>query len=198
MKKTIEIEKPEVRYEAASGFLEGRYVEETVRTLGETGSIYKDRRSLDLMDGRRTAYRVSCHFEEKAGKKGGLFFGTSYVMPGKVGDEYFMTKGHFHSKKDTAEYYWCISGKGCLILMDEEGVCRAEEMIAGSLHYIGGNIAHRIANTDDADTLVVGACWPSDAGHDYETIAARGFSARLLEVGGQPRLVPEEQEPWES
>lgn len=188
----IQIDKPEIRYEPSTGSVQGKYVEETVRTIGETGSIYRDQKALVPMDSGRIAYRVSCHFEEKAGKEGGLFFGTSYLSAGKVGNEYFMTKGHFHSKRDRAEYYWCISGKGCLILMDEAGNCRAEEMTRGSLHYISGNIAHRIANTDDSETLVIGACWPSDAGHDYGTIAEEGFSARLLEVDGEPRLVTEE------
>ena len=31
---------------------------------------------------------------------GDLKFGTSIVFPGKVGDEYFMTKGHFHTLLD--------------------------------------------------------------------------------------------------
>ncbi len=38
---------------------------------------------------------------------GDIAFGTSIVYPGKVGDEYFMTKGHFHSIIDTAEVYLC-------------------------------------------------------------------------------------------
>ena len=33
---------------------------------------------------------------------GVLQFGTTILYPGKVGDEYFMTKGHFHTILDTA------------------------------------------------------------------------------------------------
>ena len=43
---------------------------------------------------------------------GDLAFGTSIVYPGKVGSEYFMTKGHFHQILDTAEVYYCMGGHG--------------------------------------------------------------------------------------
>jgi glucose-6-phosphate isomerase len=99
-----------------------------------------------------------------------------------------MTKGHFHSQTDRAEFYWGVKGKGMLILMDRSRKTWAEEVFPGSLHYIGGDVAHRLANTGD-ENLVVGACWPSDAGHDYEEIAINGFSARLMEVNGVPTLV---------
>lgn len=76
--------------------------------------------------------------------------------------------------------------------MDESGKCWFEPMQPGSLHYIPGYIAHRLANTGDTP-LRVGACWPSDAGHDYASIAEHGFTARLMNVGGVPTLVQEGQ-----
>lgn len=36
---------------------------------------------------------------------GDLAFGTSITYPGTIGDEYFMTKGHFHSILNTAEVF---------------------------------------------------------------------------------------------
>ena len=101
-----------------------------------------------------------------------------------------MTKGHFHAQSDCAEFYWGVQGKGVLILMDRDRNTWGEEVYPGSLHYIGQDIAHRLANTGDQN-LVVGACWPSDAGHDYDEIAGNGFSARLIEINGQPVLVSE-------
>ena len=55
------------------------------------------------------------------------------------------------------------------------------------LHYIPGGVAHRVANTGNS-VLSFAACWPSDAGHNYEEIANKGFSARLVEVDGTPKL----------
>ncbi|MBC7958313.1 MAG: cupin domain-containing protein [Vallitaleaceae bacterium] len=167
--------------------LQGADVTTSQRTLKEIVSIYERPEAVAPEDLEQIAYKVMAHLPVKEGTAGGLFFGTSILMPGKVGDEYFMTKGHFHSNIDTAEYYWCISGTGALILMDEEGNCQAKEMSPGALHYIPGRVAHRLANTGSCE-LVVGACWPSDAGHDYATIEKNGFSARLVDVDGVPTL----------
>ncbi|MDR3052015.1 MAG: glucose-6-phosphate isomerase, partial [Oscillospiraceae bacterium] len=35
-------------------------------------------------------------------RNGDLRYGTTIIYPGKVGEEYFMTKGHFHTVLDTA------------------------------------------------------------------------------------------------
>ena len=39
--------------------------------------------------------------------------------------------------------------------------------------------------------LIIGASWPSDAGHNYDEISQHGFSARLLDVADSPTLIPE-------
>lgn len=83
-----------------------------------------------------------------------------------------MTKGHHHAKRSRSEFYLAISGAGVLILMDEKRQMRFEAMATGSLHYVPSHTAHRIANAGDC-VLTVLACWPSDAGHDYESIAPR-------------------------
>jgi hypothetical protein len=33
------------------------------------------------------------------------------------------------------------------------------------------------------------ACWPADAGHDYDTIQQQGFPVRVFEQGGEPVIV---------
>ncbi len=47
---------------------------------------------------------------------GQLLVVTSVIQPGKVGDEYYMTKGHFHEKEDRAEVYVGLRGQGYLLL----------------------------------------------------------------------------------
>ena len=86
------------------------------------------------------------------------------------------------------EYYWCIKGEGVIILMDEQRNCRAEYLHPQSLHYIPGYTAHRVANTGTGE-LVFNACWPSDAGYNYDEILVNGFSARLLSIDDKPVLV---------
>ena len=175
-----------------SGYLSGDNISESKRTLGDLKNVFQDEAARAQMSPATIVSEVQSHMAVKDGTPGGLFFGTSNVMPGQVGGEYFMTKGHYHARRECGEYYWCIQGTGALILMDESGKCWFEPMQPGSLHYIPGYIAHRLANTGDTP-LRVGACWPSDAGHDYASIAEHGFTARLMNVGGVPTLVQEGQ-----
>jgi glucose-6-phosphate isomerase len=157
------------------------------RTLGDLSGIFEDEAARAALPPDTLVYEVYSHLPVREGTPGELFFGLTCLFPGKVGREYFMTKGHFHRQADRTEYYWCLEGEGALILMDGARKIRAEQMFPGSLHYIRGGFAHRVANTG-RQTLVFAASWPSDAGHDYETIATAGFSGRLLEVKGIPKI----------
>lgn len=182
--------KTDTNIDLQTGKLSGNMIE-SEKHISELRNVFKDEMARSQMPPDTLTYKVQMHKGEEEGKEGGLFFGTSFVYPGLVGNEYFMTRGHFHSKIDTAEYYWCVEGEGVLLLMDEERKCYTEKMTPGSLHYIKGRIAHRIINTGNK-ILAVGACWPSDAGHDYNSIEKDGFPVRVLCIDGEPALVKEE------
>lgn len=166
----------------------GEKVEKATRRLKDLKGIFHDEKAFSNMPKDTLAYEVSSFLPEKEGTPGGLYFGITYLYPGKVGDEYFMTKGHFHAQVDRAEFYWGIKGEGMLIMMDKNRKVWAERVFPGSLHYIPGGIAHRVANTGN-QMLSFGACWPSDAGHNYEEIAINGFEKRLLDCNGVPNLI---------
>jgi glucose-6-phosphate isomerase, archaeal len=168
--------------------IHGEPVINQTRKLKDIQNIFKQQEFFKSMDMEQTAYSVQCWMPVTEGTEGGLFFGASTIYPGKVGKEYFMTKGHFHTISGRSEFYWGIKGDGVLILMDRKRHTWAERIHPGSIHYIGGDIAHRLANTGQ-EKLIVGACWPSDAGHDYDEIAVNGFSARLMDIEGIPTLI---------
>jgi glucose-6-phosphate isomerase len=176
---------PGVFLDFATGDLTGSTVREDVRTLGELSGVFSDEGARSEMDPNQVVYRVQSFLPVPEGTPGGLFYGTSHIASGKVGAEYFMTKGHFHSRREAGEFYWGIEGEGLLLLMSEDGDCRSEKVARGTLHYIPGHTAHRLVNTG-SEALTVGACWPSDAGHDYQSVQERGFSVRVLDG---PRLV---------
>lgn len=173
-----------------TGMLAGDEIITTEKKLGQLTNVFRDEKIRVSMNQDLSVYKVQAWMPVKEGTPGGLFFGNSTVYPGKVGNEYFMTRGHFHALADTSEYYWCIKGEGVLLLMDERRIIKTQKMLPGSLHYIPGRTAHRVVNTGKQE-LVFNACWPSDAGHDYETINLDGFSARLIDVGGVPKMITE-------
>jgi glucose-6-phosphate isomerase len=168
--------------------LSGASVETMLRRISDMQGVYADKLALDDADPNEIVYKVDSCAPAKPGTEGGLLFGITHLMPGRIGAEYFMTKGHFHAKRDRAEFYWGIAGNGMLVLMDAEGNARTEDVRPGSLHYVPGHTAHRLVNTG-GDVLDVAACWPSDAGHDYGIIAESGFSLRVLMGALGPEIV---------
>jgi glucose-6-phosphate isomerase len=175
----------------SNAYFTGRGLETSRRTLAELGSFFHDQAALKEMQSTTLLYEVQSYQPLQEGMEGGLFWGNTTLYPGTVGDEYFMTKGHFHHIRDRGEFYVTRKGEGALLLMEEGGATTAEPMSTGSVHYIPGHRAHRVANTG-TEPLIFIACWPSDAGYDYTTIEKSGFSARLLKRNGVPTLVPQE------
>jgi glucose-6-phosphate isomerase len=170
------------------GTLKGDHIIDSKKTIAQLKNIFFDERARSGMDQNKIVYHVQAFLPVKQGTEGGLFFGTTWIEPGTVHEEYFMTQGHFHKLSNRAEYYWGIQGEGALILMNRDRSSRAELMHPGSLHYIPAHTAHRVANTGSIQ-LVFSACWPSDAGYDYEEIIKNGFSCRLFNKNGKPQLV---------
>ncbi|MDR2563452.1 MAG: glucose-6-phosphate isomerase [Prevotellaceae bacterium] len=168
--------------------LVGHGVETLVRTVGSLKGIFCDAAAFEKLPQDAIAYEVSSYLPVPEGSIGSLYFGITRIHPHLAGNEYMMTKGHFHTKSNCAEYYWGIEGEGVLLTMDTAGKCRAELCFPGSLHYIDGRLAHRMINISE-QIFSFGACWPADAGHDYQTIAETGFSARILKLNGKPCLV---------
>lgn len=156
----------------------GTVVESQCR-LADVGAIFADQAALTNMDSEQIIYRTVVWQPAPEGTPDVLQFGTSFIEPGCLGKEYFMTRGHLHARRESPEIYWCIRGTGLLVLQDEAGECRLERVCPGSLHHIFGHIAHRLVNVGD-EVLTVGACWPLDAGHDYSALEAHGFNCRIL------------------
>jgi glucose-6-phosphate isomerase len=163
-------------------------VRDSIKTLGQMDKIFLNEDARRAMDPQTVVYRVQGWYPVPEGTEGAQFWGTTEIQPGQVDSEYFMTYGHFHQKRDRTEYYSTVDGEGALILMGEDRETRMEPMSAGSLHFVPPNTAHRVANTGKVPLRVV-ACWPSDAGHDYDLIRMFGFGARLLNVRQKPLLV---------
>lgn len=189
MAVALEIRTPDYVTDWATGAVRGGGVVRAERRIADLDAVFADAEAFARLPADRLVYRTACVFPVPDGTEGGLFWGTTFIQPGMVGNEYFMTKGHFHAKADRMEAYFTYAGTGLLVLMDSDRTCWAERMTPGSTHLIPAYTAHRTVNTGD-DEFSFGACWPSDAGYDYESIAAAGFAARAMRVDGAPKLVP--------
>ena len=187
------MQKTSVLLSFETGLLRGPDVTELTRTLDDLQGVFRDSRAFATTDPTTLVYRVQLHRPVRQGLEGGLFWGTTVMEPGLVGDEYFLTKGHFHAVRNRAEYYVTVAGTGAVVLMTEDHQTRMETMTPGSVHYVPGFTAHRVANIGTVRLSFL-ACWPSDAGHDYEAIRKFGFSARLLNLNRGALLVSSTRE----
>jgi glucose-6-phosphate isomerase len=112
---------------------------------------------------------------------GELLFGISIVHPGKIGNEYFMTKGHFHEVLETAEIYYCLNGSGFMVMENPEGNTKVESLSPGSILYVPPRWAHRSVCVGKQEDLVTFFVYPGNAGHDYGTIEVQGFRKLVVE-----------------
>jgi glucose-6-phosphate isomerase len=120
---------------------------------------------------------------------GELLLGTSIIHPGKVGAEYFMTKGHFHAVLETAEVYYGLQGEGVMVMETPEGDWAIEALRPGCVLYVPPRWAHRSVNTGTGTDLVTLFVYPAHAGHDYGTVARQGFRKLVLERDGHPAIL---------
>lgn len=174
-------------YDALTAVLSGGQIVE--RRLGQMSGCFADEAAFDVAvkGGDPLLYRVTA--VEPAQGKGDLHYGLGILYPGKVGDEYFMTKGHLHATREAAEVYIGLTGEGFMLLEDEHsGESRLEPLGKGKVVYVPGHTAHRTMNTGDVPLTYFGV-YPANAGHDYGAIAERNFRKILVERDGQPTLI---------
>jgi glucose-6-phosphate isomerase len=160
----------------------------TRRRLSAMKGMFADRAAFDsLVRSDPLVYEfIEMGLPESAAE---VAFGTSIVYPGKVGDEYFMTKGHFHEVLETGEVYYCLRGEGFMLMENPEGEWEARELKPGVAVYVPPRFAHRSINTGTQGPLITFFAFRGDAGHDYGTIETRGFRKLVMERNGRPTVV---------
>jgi glucose-6-phosphate isomerase, archaeal len=121
-------------------------------------------------------------------ESGHLQIAMTSINPGKIGEEYFMTKGHYHKLAHTSEIYLGLEGEGCLLMQTVEGDFASIDIRPGVLAYIPPYWGHRMVNTGYT-SFIFFAVYPGDAGHNYGDIEKTGFVKLLVEQDGNPVLI---------
>ncbi|RPH30581.1 glucose-6-phosphate isomerase [Buttiauxella warmboldiae] len=161
-------------------FASGHFTAENIITKttrsGDLVGVFHDEAAWRALPAGTTIYQVE--MLPSPDGEGELFVGTTHLNPGRVGDEFYMTRGHFHQRREQGEVYFGLRGSGLLLLQSEQGEARFEQVSQGSVHIIPGNTAHRLINTG-SEVLSALAVWPTIAGHDYASLA-QGFALRVF------------------
>lgn len=149
--------------------------------LGQLAGTYRDedayRRLLATHGPDHVVYRVEEH--RTLTGDGALVVGTSTLLPGRVGEEFALTRGHLHARADRAELYHCLSGTGVLLLETLDGRSEAVPLRPGQAVHVPGHWVHRSVNTGP-EPFVTLFCYPADAGQDYTLIQDAGGMATLV------------------
>jgi glucose-6-phosphate isomerase len=160
-----------------------------IRKLSSMKNQYLDEKSYGEMLAKEDCLLYEVYEKLVPELEGELLQGMSIVHPGKVGNEYFMTKGHFHSILNTAEFYYCVKGNGYMMMENPEGGWAAEELLPNTVLYVPGRWAHRSINVKSDEDLITIFAYPATAGHDYATIETKGFRKLVIEKDGKPAIV---------
>ncbi len=158
------------------------------KRLSEFRGVYRDDKALDDLintQGDVTTYTVV----EYRAPDADIFFGTTTMAPGTVGDEYFMTRGHFHARRDRGEIYYTQSGEGLLLLQSRDGETRTIAMTPGTCAFIPPDWAHRSINIGNKPLVFVWCC-NQDAGHDYGEIMSKGMGQIVVARDGAAVCLP--------
>lgn len=111
---------------------------------------------------------------------GDLIYGVTRMNPGKIGREYFLTRGHIHAKADRPEIYYGQKGHGLMQLESPEGETRIVEIRPQTICYVPPFWIHRSINVGSEDLVMVFA-YPSDSGQDYGIIeTSNGMRHRVF------------------
>jgi glucose-6-phosphate isomerase len=153
---------------------------------GDLDGLYRDesahRALVDAGGADELVYYVNEHKYQSG--PGSLIVGTSTLLPGVVGEEYAMTRGHLHAVSDRAELYYCLSGHGVMLLDTDDGRSVAVELRAGQAVDVPGHWVHRSVNVGD-EPFVSLFCYNSDAGQDYALIERAGGMKSLIVRDGE-------------
>lgn len=162
------------------------------RRLSDMAGYYADSKAFEALLAQGDALHYTVSAVAPADGEGALHYAIGNLLPGRVGQEYFMTKGHFHAWRAAGEYYIGLSGEGVMLLESEDGAeSRLLPLTAHAAVYVPGYTAHRTINTGDKPLIYLGI-YPAQAGHDYGAIAERNFRHVVVAVDGEPTMMARE------
>jgi glucose-6-phosphate isomerase, archaeal len=159
------------------------------RRLSDLQGQFLDREAYQQMLAQEDTLLYEVYEIQRPEQAGELLMGVSVVHPGKVGREFFMTKGHFHARLETAEVYYCLKGEGYMVMENPAGETAVEPLLPGKVLYVPPCWAHRSVCTSGREDLATFFVYPGDAGHDYGAIERQGFRKLVLDGPGGIEIV---------
>lgn len=158
----------------------GRYV----KRLADLDGLYEDDaayRALSAAMAGAIVYEVTDY--KPSADAGDMIVGVTRMSPGRVGREFFLTRGHIHANPNRPEIYYGEAGHGVMLLESPAGEVRTVEIAPRKMCYVPPYWIHRSVNVATVD-LVMSFAYPADSGQDYAIIEqAGGMRSRIVDDG---------------
>ena len=162
---------------------------DNARRLSELADLFADSSRARAMAAQEDLVIYTGSTADVPEVEGEVGLATTRIEPGTVGEEFFMTHGHRHSKPQ-GEIYLALSGHGGLLLRRGTDVVW-RGMRPGIAGHIPAGWAHRTVNIGLKPFVFV-ALYPRLAGHDYSPIAAEGMGARVVATRTGYRVIKDD------
>ncbi|MCB8881939.1 hypothetical protein ACELLULO517_16970 [Acidisoma cellulosilytica] len=162
------------------GQASGRYTKQ----LSDLNGLYEDQTAFAaaLSAGDGIVYEVTDY--RPSANAGDLIFGVTRMEPGRIGDEFYLTRGHIHARADRPEIYYGEAGQGVMLLESPEGEIRALPIGPRDICYVPPFWIHRSVNIGSTE-LVMSFMYPADSGQDYAIIDRAGGMRQRVVADGQ-------------
>lgn len=158
--------------------IKGPYGKKICRHLSDLKSYFSDQSAVKKLLKKSDPVLYEVYEHEVPHTDEHLTFATTILYPGKVGKEFYFTKGHFHFNPDGAETTIGIEGSGVVLIQDRKGKCKSEPIKPFGITYSPAGWAHRVINNSSKKLVFLSIC-RADVGHDYESITKKGFAKKI-------------------
>jgi glucose-6-phosphate isomerase len=157
--------------------------------LSDLKDYFQDKKAVKQILSKGEDPVIYLYFEHTQEEiQGHLNFGVTIINSGKIGREYYLTRGHYHAKKEAAEVYVGLKGKGIMIMQNEDGQVVHLPISKGIVVYVPPFWAHRTVNIGKKE-LAFFYVYPSNAGHTYDAIRKMGFAKLVVEENKKPKVI---------
>lgn len=95
-----------------------------------------------------------------------LKMNLTMINPGRIGKEFYMTRGHVHGN-ETPEFYVLLEGKGSLLMKMKRKRLETVRLKKGEIVLVPEGCAHRLVNTGRKKLKVL-TVFHEDSRPDYE------------------------------
>lgn len=119
----------------------------------------------------------------------GLCYKLIVLNPGKIGKEFYKTKGHFHRNPADTEIYLGFKGQGVVILQHKRtDGCIFVPLEPGNIVHVPPYYAHRAVNIGEEELIFL-SIYPRTSGSDYKSIKEKGdFKYLIKERNGKAEM----------